>query len=322
MPHVARHLVRLLAGVLCFTLVCCPLAAKESVVEVGRAFTCHFQNKGDAGLVADELRGPSAKDWTAEETAAVRRALEAWDAALADTPPRRLRVGLYWIDFESFGRGLSIGGSIVQIVPPGSHAEGAQRVLTRPELVWREGGEPGAGYDILLAFNCRPGLLYFGEAADDSIGERYDFQSVVMHEVGHALGIGSALRGVRRDGESTRLLYHTENGGRTMYYTTFDTLMHNAQGESVVRLAARRLAETGVASGVNTGERITLAGSPLTIHNPVRFKLGTSGDHFDKADALMQPKCPPGRYLRRITPEERGVMRLMGWNIRDIPLAD
>ncbi len=308
---------RILACLLCLVLTLCPLAAKESVLEVGRAFTCHFQNKGDAGLVADELSGPSAKDWTAEEIAAVRRALLAWDDALAGAPPRRLRVGLYWIDFARFGQGVSIGGSIVQIVPPGRLEEGAQRVLTRPELVWREGGEPAAkGYDILLAFNSRPGLLYFGEAADGRIGERYDFQSVVMHEVGHALGIGSALRGARRDGSATRLLYHTENGGKTMFYTTFDALMRNAQGESVVGLAARRLAETGVASSFNAGDSITLAGSPLTILNPPTFKLGTSCDHFDKADALMQGKCPRGSYLRRITAEELGVMRLMGWKTR------
>ena len=313
MPH------RTLACICCLVLTLCPLAAKESIVEVGRAFTCYFQNAGDAGLVSAELRGSSARDWTAEEIGAVRRALEAWDDALADDPPRRLRVGLYWIDFESFGRGMSIGGSIVQVVPPASPADGAQKVLTRPELVWREGGEPGPGYDILLAFNGRGGLFYVGEEAGSDIGARFDFQSVVMHEAGHALGISSALRGAVREGETLRTVYRTANGGRgrTMLYTTFDTLMRNADGESVVELAARRLAEGGLPSGFNAGEVLSLAGSELTIYNPPSFKDGSSGDHFDKPDALMQPKCPRGTYLRRITEPELGVMRLMGWRVRE-----
>ncbi len=311
------HLPRTLACVLCLILALCPLSAKESVVDVGRAFTCYFQNKGDAGLVSEELRGASARDWTPAEIDAVRRALQAWDDVMADAPPRRLRVGLYWIDFDAFGRGFSLGGSIVQIVPPKALTEGAQMVLTRPELVWREGGEPGEGYDILLAFNGRPGLLYFGREESEAIGMRYDFQSVVMHEVGHALGIGSALRGALREGALIRLLYHRENGGRTMFYTPFDALMRNGKGESVVELAARRLAESGVPSGFAAGDAISIAGSPLAIYNPPSFKLGSSGDHFDKADALMQSQCPRGSFLRRITAEELGVMKLMGWKVRE-----
>ncbi len=307
-----QALPRLFVCLVCLILSLCPLTGNERVVEVGKAFTCHFQNKGDEGLVADELRGPSAKDWTAEEIAAVRRALLAWDEVIETAPPRRLRAGLYWIDFESFGQGKSIGGSIVQIVTPDAAAEGAQRVFTRPEYLWREGREPGEGYDILLAFNSKTTLFYLDEAADDGIGARFDFQSVVMHEIGHALGIGSALRGAQREGGAMRTLSHTSPGGRCMLYTTFDTLMRNERGESVVELAARRFAETGVPSGFNTGERITLAGSSLTIHNPAIFKSGTSGDHFESTEALMQSKCPPGRYLRRITPEELGVMRLLG----------
>ncbi len=317
MLPIARHL----AYVLCLVLAAYPLLAKESIEDVGRAFICHFQNKGDAGLVSDELRGPSAKDWTAEEMAAVRRALLAWDAALDNAAPRRLKVGLYWIDFHASGRGVSLGGSILQMVFPHPLSEGAQQVWTRPELIWREGREiEPEGYDILLAFNSKPGLLYLSEEASAAIGSRYDFQSVVMHEVGHSLGIASGLRGAEHDGDAMRTLYHSANGGKTMFYTTFDTLMRNALGESVVERAARRLAESGVASGFNTGERITLAGSPLTIYNPPTFKAGTSGDHFDKADALMQSKCPRGTYLRCITAEELGVMHLMGWKVKSPPL--
>ncbi len=262
----------------------------------------------------------SCRDWTEEARAAVRRALEAWDAVIAQEPPRRITVGLYWMDFAAMGRGISMGGSTVQIVPPAPLVPGALLVQTRPERVWRDGVEVDAsqGYDILLCFNCSPGLFYFGAEAGADIGMRHDFQSVIMHEVGHGLGITSAVRRALPQGARLCTACQTVNGGKTMLYTAFDALMVNAAGERVVERAAAQLARTGLASGFDAGETIGLAGSPLRIYNPPAFKSGSSVTHVDREGALMRSSYLPGSFQRLITKEEQGLMKLMGWKVAEV----
>ncbi len=308
----------LVALALSLLLTAFPLHAKETVLDVGDSFTCHFQNAGDTGKASTDLGGSSMKDWTAEEIAAVKRALLAWDEAITQQPVRRVTVGLYWMDFAAKGRGRSMGGSTVQLVPPKSLAAGPQQIFVRPEKVWRDGEnlDPARGYDILLCFNTRPGLFYFGAKAKGDINMAHDFQSVVMHEVGHGLGITSAVRGAGRDGSVIRTLYQ-KAGGKTFLYTSFDALMRNNKGERVVDLAARMMAERGIPSGFAAGEKISIKGSKLPIANPAQFKQGSSVTHFDKDGILMQSSFAPGSFHRDITREEREVMGLMGWKVKD-----
>ncbi len=301
-----------------FMLSAAPLFAKETVMNVGKAFTCYFQNAGDAGRANQDLGGASCKNWTKEEIECVRFALQAWDNVIEQAPSRRVSVGLYWIDFAAKGRGGSMGGSTVQLVPPSKVAPGGMQIFTRPERVWRDGVQLADNrcYDILLCFNNRAGLFYYGVKEDRSIGARHDFRSVIMHEVGHGLGITSAVRGARPMGAGMMAVYQTFNNGKTMLFTTFDGLMRNAKGERVVERAVMNMAKTGVAGGFNTGEKITLAGSPLSIYNPPRFKGGSSITHVDKADALMRSSFAPGMFRRKITKEEQHLMKLMGWKIK------
>ncbi len=306
-------LLRCVACLAALALAPLPLHAKETVVDVGDSFTCHFQNAGDTGLAHTDLGGSSNKDWTEEEIAAIRRALEAWDDAITQAPLRRVTVGFYWMDFAAKGRGGSMGGSTVQLVPPGGMSPGGQQIFTRPERVWRDGVEvkgAASGYDILICFNSRPGLFYFGKKAGSAIGGAHDFQSVVMHEVGHGLGITSAVRGARQG----QAVFQT--AGNTMLFTCYDGLMYNAKGERVVEKAVQNMAQAGLASSFKTGEEISIKGSPLTIYNPPQFKAGSSVTHVDKDDALMQHSFAPGSFHRKISKEELGLMELMGWQVK------
>ncbi len=311
-----RTMLRRLALAFGLLLAATPLSATETVLEVGEDFVCYFQNKGDSGKAGTDLGGSSSRDWTKEEIAAVKRALLEWDEAITQKPARRVTVGLYWMDFAAKGRGRSMGGSTVQLVPPRSLSPGGQLIYLRPEKVWRDGEnlDPAQGYDILLCFNSRPGLFYFGAKEGDT-NLAHDFQSVVMHEVGHGLGITSAVRGAGRDGNSLRTLYQKMGAG-TYVYTTFDALMRNSKGERVVELAARMMAERGIPSGFTAGEKIRIEGSSLTIANPPQFKQGSSVTHFDKDGILMQSSFAPGSFHREITRAEREVMGLMGWKVK------
>ncbi len=309
--------VRLFILVTGLMLSALPVMAKETVLNVGKAFTCYFQNAGDAGLANQDLGGASNKNWTKEEMDCVKRALEAWDAVIDNKPVRRLTVGLYWIDFAAKGRGGSMGGSTVQIVPPRSMTPGGNQVFTRPEKVWRDGVNPGDNrvYDILLCFNCRPGLFYFGAQEKRSAAKSHDFQSVVMHEVGHSLGITSAVRRATAKGNGAPTVFQ-QAGKSVMLFTAYDGLMRNAKGERVVEVAVKQMAQTGVASGFKTGEKISIHGSNLTIYNPPVFKGGSSVTHVDKKNILMQSSFMPGSFHRKITDVEITLMKLMGWKVK------
>ncbi len=303
---------------LCLLLTAGTLRAAETVRDVGESFTCYFQNAGDVGKASTDLGGSSSKNWSESEIAAVERALLAWDELITQQPTRRVTVGLYWMDFAAKGRGGSMGGCTVQLVPPSARATGAQQIFVRPEKVWRDGVKLDAsrGYDILLCFNTRPGLFYFGAKENKrAIGSQHDFQSVVMHEIGHGLGITSAVRGAGRDGSVIRAVYQ-KAGSRMFLYTAFDGLMRNTKGERVVDLAAKMMAERGIPSGFTVGETITLAGSSLCIANPPQFKQGSSITHVDKDGALMVSSFMPGSFHRDITRAEQEIMKLLGWEVK------
>ncbi len=311
-----KRLVALTLGLL---LAAASLHAKETVLDVGDSFTCHFQNAGDTGKASTDLGGASSKNWSKEEIAAVERALLAWDELITQQPTRRVTVGLYWMDFAAKGRGRSMGGSTVQLVPPKSLSPGGQQIFVRPEKVWRDGVnlDPSQGYDILLCFNMRPGLFYAGAKANVDIGSQHDFQSVVMHEIGHGLGITSAVRGAGRDGKVIRTLYQ-KAGGNMFLFTAFDALMRNAKGERVVEVAAKALAERGIPSGFAAGDPITLADSGLRIANPPQFKQGSSVTHVEGSDALMISSFMPGSFHRDITRAEQEIMKLLGWEVKAV----
>ncbi len=312
-----KSIVRLIVLFTGLILSVMPVSAKEIVLNVGEAFTCYFQNAGDAGLANQDLGGASNKNWTKEEMDCVKRALAAWDAVIDNKPARRLTVGLYWMDFAAKGRGGSMGGSTVQIVPPQSITPGGNQVFTRPERVWRDGVNLGANkvYDILLCFNCRPGMFYFGAQEKRSAGKSHDFQSVVMHEVGHSLGITSAVRRAMGNGRGAGTVFQ-QAGRSAMLFTAYDGLMRNAKGERVVEAAVKQMAATGVAVGFKTGEKITVHGSNLTIYNPPVFKGGSSVTHVDKNNILMQSSFMPGSFHRKITDVELTLMKLLGWNVK------
>ncbi len=312
-----KYLRFTLAALVLLPLASAPLHAKETVLDVGDSFTCYFQNAGDTGKASTDLGGSSSKNWTKEEIESVKRALLAWDEVITQQPARRVTVGLYWMDFAAKGRGRSMGGSTVQLVPPKSLTAGPQQIFVRPEKVWRDGEnlDPSRSYDILLCFNTRPGLFFFGSKAKGDIGMQHDFQSVVMHEVGHGLGITSAVRGAGRDGSAIRTI-NQKAGAKTFLYTAFDALMRNSKGERVVALAANMMAARGIPSGFTTGEKISIEGSKLTIANPPQFKQGSSVTHFDRDGILMQSSFAPGSFHRNITQDEQEVMGLMGWKVK------
>ncbi len=307
---------RFVISVCCLSLAVPCLFAEESVVQIG-SFTCYYQNAGDAGRVGELFNGASVRDWTAEEKACFERALQSWDNTIVQTPVRNITIGLYWVDYGTTGAGSVLGGavnattSLSALYPVSGNT---QQIFTFPELVWREqvNVRNDSYYDIMIGFNSAEGLFYTGSDTSSSIVDLIDFESVVMHEIGHTLGISSALQGT--DGMAGDVTFRTQNG--IMSYTSYDALMLDEQGNRVVDVASENLATTGTALAFTTEDAVFLKGSELKVYNPEVWSDGSSVSHFvAEQEELMQYSIGEDTFRRGMTARELQVMSSMGWQV-------
>ncbi len=310
-----------LASLLCTCIAAAPIFA-ETVRKVGNNFICHYQNEDDVGLYTQY--GSSARDWTQDEIAAMERVLLSWENSIVQTAVRSMTVGLYWIDFAAYDKEMSnvLGGAISTRIGYTQVADNAYQTFTMPEVVWREqiNLENPTDYDITICFNSTAGIFYCGEDTSANIGLQYDLESVAMHEVGHTLGIQSYTTLIPDTSpgaidKSGDVAFLTDADG-SMYFTTYDSLLLDANGERAIDIAARNLAEEGVAAAVRTGATLNVKDSELTIYNPVSWEEGSSIAHFAQTDTLMQPSIGNNTFRREMTASEQQVMKSMGWEFR------
>lgn len=179
------------------------------------------------------------------------------------------------------------------------------------EAVWRDGStRTTSGYDIYIQCNTsRLAPLYYGAALLAEHTGKYDFQSILTHEVGHAVGFLSLA--------TQTGTFQVQSGSAsttysTMLYTKYDSLLTNQEGQSIVEKAGNGN------TAFTLGETLSLGDTGLTVYNPTTWSEGSSMAHIDSTsdpDALMQYSISPDTYHRTLTDGEVGLMRSMGWNM-------
>ncbi len=287
----------LLAGM----LLCSGVQASQKF-SVGDTFTCTFLNQGET---AGE--NTSTATWTQDQIDSALRALSTWDSLIANTPGRTMTVALVWYDKND--------STLANASSPYSYYEisGPQQVSTVAEKVWRDGQTYSSGaYDVYINCNMKWGSsFYFGaEVPSSTTTGLYDFQSILTHELGHAVGFSSLATPTG----SFNVQTGTTSGGKeysTMLYTAYDCLMTNQAGEKLVELAANGTAFT-------LGETITLEGTGEKVYNPTDWAQGSSISHIDAAsdpDALMQYAITPDTYRHTLSEKEMQVMKALGWDM-------
>lgn len=290
------------APIVGFSLLCSATLFAEQVIDVGSTFKCYFQDENDT-----QYSSTSDTTWTTEQINAVSRALTTWDNLIQNTPGRTLTVGLYWKD-QGYG-------TLASASSPGQYSltNGLQECSTVAESVWRD-GDAKAGYttsfDIMIFCNSwQSGFFYYGADPINAIDypSQYDFQTVLTHEIGHALGFISYAT---KDG--TFQTYSDGTSYSTTIYSAFDKLMTNAEGEQIINQA------NGGAQVFNLGETLTLGDTGLTVYNPSSWQEGSSMSHIDaysEQDAVMQYSIPTATNRRTLTDAEIALMSAMGWNM-------
>ncbi len=295
----------------CLLLTAAGVYAEETVLDVGNAFTCYFQNAGDNTYGSNsKYSEASIKDWTQEEMDAVYRALSMWDEAIATDPIRKIKVGFYWVDFFEVGgaSGASAGGlassqpTIELSMMPTSTV---YKASTNTESLWRDKQliyTPSNTYDICIYLNTRQlSSFYIGAGTDTNY--HYDFQSVIAHEIGHNMGFASLAQ---KDGGFTQLSLTNAT-----YYTAFDELMVGADGEKL--LDKLKVDPEGKVFSID--ENISLEGTELTVYNPFYWEAASSMNHVNGGDNLMYYSLQPGQVKRELSVAELNLMSAMGWQV-------
>ena len=141
-------------------------------------FDVTFYNNGDTdGYFA------GAQNWTAQQMADVGASVPSWSSMINNVPGRQIQMHAFWNDFA--GSTLGASGSV-------RWSNGATQ-WNAPELVWREGVDPGNpfGWDTYILYDTdAAGFAWnFGGGAPGAL--EIDFRSVATHEIGHSLGWSS-----------------------------------------------------------------------------------------------------------------------------------
>lgn len=291
-------------GIIC--TVCClgniPLSSAVQTVNIGSTFSCTFLDSGDQGF----FDSASTHNWTQDQIDSAIRALTTWDSLINSTPGRTLNVGLTWYDGAN-------SSTLASAYSPYSYylSNGPQQVSTQAESVWRDGvTSTTTGYDIYIQCNTfHLNSLYYEAALSAEHTGKYDFQSILTHEVGHTVGFLSLAT---QTGTFQVQSGNDPKAYSTMLYTRYDSLLTNQEGQSIVEKAGNGN------TAFTLGETLSLGDTGLTAYNPTTWQPGSSMAHIDSAsdpDALMQYSISPDTYHRTLTDGEMELMRSMGWNM-------
>jgi hypothetical protein len=169
------------------------------------------------------------------------------------------------------------------------------------------------------------GLIQFSEEVDFYLeptgdpGDRLDFVTLALHEMGHVFGfISNLVADGTYDG--------TPFGPIPNYY---DLFLRDADGFPLVALLPEeRAAAATSGDGLLWGGPAGVAGNggvPPNLSAPETYIPATSVLHisetFFPGDVLMDAALLPGEVFRTLAPVERGMFQDMGWTLAPEPRA-
>ncbi len=253
----------------------------------------------------------ASRDWTPERIAAAVRALETWDHIIANVPGRTLKVGLCW--FADMPKRALAGGAATGYAS--APVNGLTQATLITENVWKNGlNKPGGAFDIIIY--CNPlyyDSFYYGADKSGLKSDQHDFQSLLTHELGHALGFYTMVAAGGEFRTKKWLDPATKIKGISTLYTAYDSLM-KVGDKDVVDLKAG-------SAKVPLGTGVALKGTDLLIYNPPTYRQGNSFHHVthgtgkphEDGNLVMSYTLGPGMCRRALAPTEIKLMKAMGW---------
>ena len=263
----------------------------------------------------------------AEARADVEAAATIWGRHLVSAVPIRLQVRWEPLPGRTLGqaRPVTVHANRIGLPTPSTWYPGPlAEALAGVDL-------SNGGNDIEASFNSAFGQWHYGagEAPDD----RYSFLTVVLHELGHGLGIlgsfdvSSADEPAQCDAPTGQGCWGLGDQGLPL---VFDRFAEDAQGTSLLdesRYPNPSAALAGVLqSGAVRFEGETtdayLDGVPVDLYAPANFEPGSSFSHLDEEafpagtlNALMTPNIGRAEVLLRLGPAVCAMLDDLGWTL-------
>lgn len=239
--------------------------------------------------------------------AAFQRAVDIWATQIATTVPIAMEASFTPMSEPGI---LGTGGPTyvwdIGMTPQSWYPIPLANQLTGVDLI---PGEP----DIRANFNSNFPSWHFG--TDPAPAGKYDFTTVVLHEIGHGLGfLGSA------DSDSI-------NGYLWEPPIIYDRFVANGFGSAITsfpsgtpqlhtQLTGGNLFWVGPSGGAGNG------GSWPKIYAPSFWNGGSSYSHLDEtvfpaghANSLMTPMLGAAETILDPGPGTRGILRDLGWTV-------
>lgn len=178
----------------------------------------------------------------------------------------------------------------------------------------RAGRQLDTSPDIVANFNSSRTDWFFGTNGGTPVG-KYDFKSVVLHELGHGLGflgagqVSSGLGTVRLDGRPISYDHLTENGNDRRLLTFRD---------NSARLADQLRSNNLYIDSPKV--RNANGGNPARLYAPRRWNPGSSYSHLHEntysmgnANSLMTPFLNSAEAIHSPGPITLALFRSIGW---------
>jgi hypothetical protein len=262
------------------------------------------------GAERDVIISVDYNGFTPNAQAAFQYAVDLWAATLTSDLPIQIEA-----NWENIGGGvLGFAGAANYFINfAGAPEANTYYPAALADKIAGFDQDPGA-YDITCTFNSGTNW-YFGTDGNPG-GGQYDFVTVVLHELGHGLGVvGSPTVdngiGFWQFGQPGIYDVFVENGAGTWIYN-----FNNGTTSLANQLTSDNLFWNGsVAVGNNSGIEPKLFA-------PDSWNGGSSYSHLDEGtyppgtgDNLMTPFLAPGEAIHDVGPIILGLLEDIGWTV-------
>ena len=182
----------------------------------------------------------------------------------------------------------------------------------------RSGADLYAGEEIVANFNA---IFDWYLGIDGNAGARFDFVTVVLHEIGHGLGFYGSMRyqggtgdwGIGSPALPLAYDWFLTGGSRYLLDTSSFPNLSTALGAQLV---------SGNVAFNGTYATSTNLGRPPAVHAPNPWSGGSSIAHLSAAafprggpNSLMTPSLAPGQVVHDPGQVTLGILADMGWTI-------
>ena len=156
---------------------------------------------------------------------------------------------------------------------------------------------------------------------------KYDFFTVVMHELGHGLGLMGSFE---VDGSYG---YWGYTNGVDVFPLRFDTYEYSAQSGGTQLITYNPNGSTTLKSELTDGSVffggpnvMDTLGARAKLYAPSTWSSGSSNSHLDEAtygpgnaESLMTPALSAGETMHSVGPVTQAVLRDIGWTTSSVP---